>query len=61
MVYDANGYNNADVSFKGESSGRATISKDSQLPDGTYFYVIKYTNSEGVENDKAGYLYINRR
>jgi gliding motility-associated-like protein len=60
MVYDAKGYNNDDVSFRGESNGRATISKGEQLPDGTYFYVIKYSK-DNTFGDKAGYLYINRR
>ena len=36
-----------------------TISTDSKLPVGTYFYIIKYNNN-GNNLDKAGYLYINR-
>jgi hypothetical protein len=62
MVYDAKGYNNDDVSFRGESNGRATISKGEQLPDGTYFYVIKILEDNGeIKLDKAGYLYLNRK
>ena len=62
MVYDASGYNNNDVSFKGISNGRVTISRGEELPDGTYFYVIKVLDDIGVlKLDKAGYLYINRK
>ena len=57
---DADGLNTAqeDV-FTGSSDGRATLSKDSELPVGVYFYVIKYDNDENKLN-KSGYLYINR-
>lgn len=43
-------------SFAGISEGRVTVSKESELPEGTYYYVL---NIKGAE-DKAGYLYINR-
>ncbi|SNR15013.1 Ig-like domain-containing protein [Tenacibaculum jejuense] len=57
-VYKASGYNNETVAFRGVSNGRVTISVDSKLPVGTYYYVIDY----GDENKKpkAGWLYINR-
>jgi gliding motility-associated-like protein len=62
MVYDVSGYNNSDKSFRGISEGRVTISQDSNLPDGTYFYVVKCLDSNGqVEFDKAGYLYLTRQ
>ena len=61
LVYDADGYNNTTKVFKGYSDGRATIKQDSSLPEGTYFYVLKYNKSNGVTKEKAGYLYINRK
>ena len=59
-VYDARGYNNDTVSFKGYSEGRATVSDSSQLPEGTYFYVLQYTATDGSTHKKDGYLYITR-
>ncbi|WP_299795776.1 gliding motility-associated C-terminal domain-containing protein [uncultured Maribacter sp.] len=59
IVYEMIGYDNVTNTFQGVSNGRATISEDSELPVGVYFYVIKYEN-DGDNLDKAGYLYINR-
>ncbi|WP_324028156.1 Ig-like domain-containing protein [Maribacter sp. BPC-D8] len=59
VVYEMNGYDNRTNTFRGSSDGRATISQDSELPVGVYFYVIKYDN-EGNNLTKSGYLYINR-
>ncbi|MEL1248587.1 gliding motility-associated C-terminal domain-containing protein, partial [Flavobacterium helocola] len=62
LVYESNGYNNTDKSFKGYSEGRTTISPNQLLPTGTYFYILKYeydlygTNQQNIE--KAGYLYL---
>lgn len=58
-VYEMLGYDNNTNVFNGTSDGRSTISKDSQLPVGVYFYVIKYENEE-LNLSKMGYLYINR-
>ncbi len=52
-IYNKKGYDN---SWGGISEGRITISKDQELPVGTYYYVLKI---EG-QKDRAGYLYINR-
>ncbi|WP_289062359.1 gliding motility-associated C-terminal domain-containing protein [uncultured Zobellia sp.] len=59
VVYEMIGYDNSSNVFIGTSNGRATISTDSELPVGVYFYIIKYEN-EGESLSKAGYLYINR-
>ena len=45
-----------DQNFAGVSEGRATIAKGEELPTGTYYYVL---NING-QNDRSGYLYINR-
>ena len=60
LVYDTTGYDNGLKSFKGISEGRSTVSKNELLPDGTYFYILKYTDEENKSHDKSGYLYLNR-
>jgi len=60
LVYEADGYGIGNKYFKGISEGRATISSASELPEDTYFYVLKYVNSDGITKDRSGYLYLNR-
>jgi gliding motility-associated-like protein len=60
MVYDTKQYDNGANSFKGVSEGRATVAKASELPTGTYFYILQYTTSEGQTVKKDGYLYLSR-
>ena len=64
-VYGTDGYNNNDRAFRGYSEGRTTISADSQLPTGTYFYILNYEYSPDGSNartiKKSGYLYINSK
>ncbi|WP_374402138.1 gliding motility-associated C-terminal domain-containing protein, partial [Flavobacterium sp.] len=60
LVYDETGYDNNLKSFKGISEGRNTINKNELLPDGTYFYILKYTDEENKKHDRSGYLYLNR-
>ena len=61
LVYDADGYDNNTRVFKGISEGRTTIKQSDELPEGTYFYILKYTKTSGVIKEKAGYLYISRK
>ncbi|WP_163410160.1 PKD domain-containing protein [Flavobacterium ajazii] len=58
LVYDAYGYDNDAVAFRGISEGRATVAKQKGLPDGTYFYVITYTTYLNEPVSKTGYLYL---
>ena len=60
LVYDERGYDNNLKSFKGISEGRNTVNKNELLPDGTYFYILKYTDEENKKHDRSGYLYLNR-
>ncbi|MEZ0006593.1 gliding motility-associated-like protein [Flavobacterium sp. 28YEA47A] len=60
LVFDAQGYDNNTKVFRGVSEGRATVKKSEELPDGTYYYVLKYVDAEGKTREKASYLYINR-
>ena len=48
-------YRNED--YRGEWDGRY---KGAPLPDGTYYYVIKYINSGGDDINKAGFIVIHR-
>ena len=60
LVFETKQYNNTTRAFKGISEGRVNINKSTELPSGTYFYVIQYTTSEGKITKKDGYLYLTR-
>ncbi|WNM18428.1 T9SS type B sorting domain-containing protein [Flavobacterium capsici] len=60
VVYDVSGYGTNNKYFRGVSEGRATVSTSSELPEGTYFYVLKYVNSSGKNKERSGYLYLTR-
>ena len=38
------GYDNKNQSFKGFTQGEVTVKKSLELPIGTYFYFIEYTD-----------------
>ncbi|WP_306354297.1 gliding motility-associated C-terminal domain-containing protein, partial [Flavobacterium sp. '19STA2R22 D10 B1'] len=59
-VYEAEGYDNNTKAFRGYSDGRVTVNRASELPEGTYYYILKYQKEDGSTTEKAGYLYINR-
>ena len=58
-IYDEKNYDNQQVVFDGKSTGRATLSSDSGVPSGVYFYVLEYKDEEGNAHKKQGDLYIN--
>jgi gliding motility-associated-like protein len=60
VVYEVDGYGTNNKYFKGISEGRATVSASEELPEGTYFYVLKYVNSTGNSKQRSGYLYLTR-
>jgi len=60
LVFDIDHYNNDDRAFVGFSAGRTTIKQSEGLPVGTYFYILKYRDSESNQHEKSGYLYINK-
>ena len=60
LVYETKQYDNNARVFKGESEGRLTVAKSSELPTGTYFYIINYTDAKGNNNHKEGYLYLTK-
>ncbi|RZJ64198.1 MAG: gliding motility-associated C-terminal domain-containing protein [Flavobacterium sp.] len=60
LVYETKQYDNTTRAFRGVSEGRVTVNKADELPTGTYFYIIHYTDSDGKNYDKDGYLYLSR-
>jgi gliding motility-associated-like protein len=60
LVFERTGYNNNDRVFRGLSEGRVTIKPSEELPTGTYFYIIKYNDTDSKGREKSGYLYLNR-
>ena len=61
LVFEVSGYDNVSKVFVGLSEGRVTVNKADALPNGTYYYVVKYKKPiSGAINQKAGYLYLSR-
>ncbi|MDA6071006.1 gliding motility-associated C-terminal domain-containing protein, partial [Flavobacterium sp. AC] len=60
LVYDVDNYNNEDRAFVGYSQGRTTVKQSEGLPEGTYFYILKYKDSSSGSHQLSGYLYINK-
>jgi gliding motility-associated-like protein len=59
-VYNVDGYGQDDKYFRGLSEGRKTISQSAELPKGTYYYLLRYVNKQGVQKQRSGYLYITK-
>ena len=57
LVYEKERYGNRDP-FVGLSNGRVTVSKDTKLPQGTYYYLLEYTDLKGNRQEKSGWLYL---
>ncbi len=57
LVYEINGYNNGDKAFSGRKFNARFSFADSDLPDGTYFYIIDLRNQTGP---KKGHITIRR-
>ena len=57
LVYEKERYGNRDP-FVGLSNGRVTVSKDTKLPQGTYYYLLEYTDLKGNRQEKTGWLYL---
>ncbi|CAD0001321.1 hypothetical protein FLACHUCJ7_00468 [Flavobacterium chungangense] len=60
LVYERQHYNNNDIAFRGVSEGRVTIKDSNGLPEGTYYYIIKYKDMQSNPHQKAGYLYLTK-
>ena len=57
LVYEKDGYSN-EAPFDGHSNGRVTISADSKLPQGTYYYILEYEDSDDQSHTEKGWLYL---
>uniref|UniRef100_UPI0004936129 Ig-like domain-containing protein n=1 Tax=Flavobacterium sp. KJJ TaxID=1270193 RepID=UPI0004936129 len=60
IVFERDHYNNNDVAFRGFSEGRVTIKESNGLPEGTYYYVLKYKDAQSNPHEQAGYLYLTK-
>lgn len=60
-VFETENYDSNGNVFQGYSDGRMTVNPNSQLPTGTYFYVLTYdftANGSTERIKKSGYLYL---
>jgi gliding motility-associated-like protein len=55
LVYETSGYNNANISWKGESNGKLLLGSNG-VPDGTYFYFINVDGEKRI----SGFVIIKR-
>lgn len=60
VVFEVDAYGQDNKYFRGISEGRSTMRQSEELPIGTYFYVVRYVNSQGVQKERSGYLYLNK-
>ena len=60
LVFDRDHYNNNDIAFRGISEGRVTVKDSDGLPEGTYYYIIKYKDNQSNPHQEAGYLYLTK-
>ncbi|SCY90557.1 conserved repeat domain-containing protein/gliding motility-associated C-terminal domain-containing protein, partial [Flavobacterium anhuiense] len=60
LVFERDHYNNNDVAFKGYSEGRTTVKESNGLPEGTYYYIVRYKDNSSKPKQEAGYLYLTR-
>ncbi|GAA6773797.1 hypothetical protein AAGS39_45650 [Flavobacterium sp. CGRL2] len=60
LVFERDHYNNSDVVFKGFSEGRTTIKESNGLPEGTYYYIVRYKDNNSSPKQEAGYLYLTK-
>jgi gliding motility-associated-like protein len=56
IVYQADGYNNADIVWNGKNT---KSNSQGYVPEGTYFYVLQYTDHDGNEQSLSGYIFVN--
>ena len=56
-VFESTGYNN---DWDGNYNGNLNGGSNTNLPVGTYFYVIDYQDNGGSTKQLTGYIYINR-
>ncbi|MBZ4034255.1 DUF11 domain-containing protein [Flavobacterium sp. 17A] len=60
LVFERDHYNNNDIVFRGISEGRVTHKEADGLPEGTYYYILRYKDGQSNPRQEAGYLYFTR-
>ncbi|WP_263361285.1 DUF7507 domain-containing protein [Flavobacterium collinsii] len=60
LVFQRENYNNEERAFRGLSEGRTTVTQSDGLPDGTYYYILKYKDRDSNAHQQAGYLYLTK-
>src|SRR5690554_765148 len=61
LVYQTKAYNTEGNVFKGIAKGGFVLKEGSELPEGTYFYILKRGNPKGGKHfTNVGYLYLIR-
>ncbi|MCP2029676.1 gliding motility-associated-like protein [Flavobacterium sp. HSC-32F16] len=60
LVFERDHYNNNDIVFKGFSEGRTTVKESNGLPEGTYYYIVRYKDNNSSPKQEAGYLYLTK-
>ncbi|WP_208328376.1 gliding motility-associated C-terminal domain-containing protein [Flavobacterium poyangense] len=57
LVFERNQYtNDMDKGFVGMSEGRTTVNRNEKLPEGTYYYIINYTDKKTNAYSLTGFL-----
>ena len=59
-IFEVTGYDNKNQSFKGFTQGEVAVKKSLELPIGTYFYFIEYTDENHQLQRKTGWLYLKK-
>ena len=59
-AFEVTGYDNKNQSFKGFTQGEVAVKKSLELPVGTYFYFIEYTDENHQLQRKTGWLYLKK-
>ena len=59
-VFETEGYDNVTRVFRGISNGRVTVNAPEKLPQGTYYYVIEYYDSNNNKESLVGWLYLKK-
>jgi hypothetical protein len=52
LVFERAGYNNDDRAFRGVSEGRVTVKQAEELPEATYYYILRYKDNAGTSFEK---------
>lgn len=57
-VYQSKHYGQKGEVFRGYSNVNGVVGKGKRLPSGTYFYILKYQTSQGNNQSKRGFLFV---